>query len=82
MAINNDDCIKRVIKAYLFFNGEAPTSEILKHIDRVGYGLTKGYTTTGLTQSMKKWARPGKSASWFTVEPFKKNHIIWWRLKK
>ena len=76
-----DDCIKRVIKAYLYFKGEARTADILKHIDLVGYGLRKTYTVTGLTKKMKYWSRDSKSGSWFNVECFKKNNVYWWRLK-
>ena len=76
-----DDCIKRVIKAYLYCKGEARTADILKHIDIVGYGLRKTYTVTGLTKKMKYWSRASKSGSWFNVECFKKNNVYWWRLK-
>ena len=82
MAANDDDCIKRIVKAYLYFKGEATSATLLKHISEVGYGVTKSYTATGLTAKMKIWRASGKSGSWFNVEPFKKDHITWWRLKK
>lgn len=82
MAVNDDDCVKRIIKAYLYFHGEATSAMIIKHIDSIGYGIRKNYTSHSLTSNIKKWRRTDKSGHWFNVEPIIKNHVIWWRIKK
>lgn len=81
MASNDDDCIKRIIKAYLHFKGEATTAMILQHMITVNYGIRKQYSTSGLASKMNHWTKNSKSGSWFKLVPFEKNRQRWWRLE-
>ena len=84
MARNDDDCVKRIIKSFLYFNGEATTRMILDHIHDVNYGLQKEYTPKKLSSNMRRWLLNMNGRNhWFNVEPFKKetNGEQWWRLK-
>ena len=82
MAVNDDDCVKRIVKAYLYFKGEASTEMILNHILEVGYGIRKSYTKRGLSSKIAHWNKISKSGEWFKVEPFTRNRKRWWRLVK
>lgn len=79
MAVNDDDCIKRIIKSYLFFNEEATTSMIVKHIYTTGYGIRKKYTPSGLASMMSKWS---KKQDWFNITSTRKNNNTYWRLRQ
>ena len=78
----SEECIKRIVKAYLYFKGEATSDELITHIENVGYGIRKKYTAKGLTNKMKYWTRTSKSGSWFKVEYSIKNNRAHWRLRK
>lgn len=79
---NTDDMIvKRIIKTYLHFKGEASTKMICNHIQSTGYGLRNTYTPRNLTRKMKLWRHNGKSGSWFNVVFTEKNRETWWRLE-
>ena len=80
--MTNEECIKRIIKCYLHFKGEASSKELITHIENVGYGIHKKYTAKGLTYKIKYWARASKSGSWFKVECYVKNNVTYWRLRK
>ena len=82
MADNDDDCVKRIVKASLYFKGEASTEMILNHINDAGYGIRKAYTKRGLSSKIAHWNKTSKSGAWFRVEPFTKNRKRWWRLIK
>ena len=81
MAINDDDCVKRVIKAYLYFRGEASTEMLLNHIREVGYGIKKEYTPRALSSKMRIWSTNSKSGGWFRVVSFERDRKKWWRLE-
>ena len=82
MAVNDDDCVKRIIKTYLHFKGEASTSMIANHLIEVDYGLRKYYSPRSLTTKMRFWSNNSKSGGWFRVIPFKKDdRKTWWRLE-
>ena len=81
MAVNDDDCVKRIIKSYLHFKGEASTDMIAQHLTDVNYGLRKNYPTRSLSNKMRVWSRNSKSGGWFRVISFKKDdRKTWWRL--
>ena len=80
MAVNDDDCIKRIIKSYLHFKGEATTAMIIQHIVEVNYGLRKTYSPSGLASKMTIWSRYSKSGSWLKLTSSEKNGKKWWRL--
>ena len=79
--MTDDDCIKRIIKCYLHFKGEATTQMLLSHILEIGYGLRKEYSSRALGNKMGIWSRYSKSGAWFNVEAFDKNGKKYWRLK-
>lgn len=81
MPSKDDMIVKRIIKSYLHFKGEATTRMICNHINETNYGLRKTYTPYNLTRFMKLWRHGGKSGSWFNVEFIEKNRETWWRLK-
>ncbi len=73
--------VKRIIKAYLYFKGEASTSMICNHIEKTGYGLRKTYSTRYLSANIRKWSSNGKSGSWFRVTFEQRGRERWWRLE-
>ena len=79
---NEDAYLKRIVKAYLFFKGEATARDILIHIEEVGYGLRKPQTSAGISAKINYWNKSGHSGSWFKVERSTKNRKTYWRLKK
>jgi hypothetical protein len=81
MAANDDDCVKRIIKSYLHFKGEASTDMIVRHILDVDYGLRKTYTPSSLGAKMKYWSRDSKSGGWFRVVSTRNKKKTWWRLE-
>lgn len=80
MAANDDDCVKRIVKVYLHFKGEASTGMLAKHLLDVDYGLVKSYTPRVLGQKMKQWSNP-KNGRWFRPVPIIKKDETWWRLE-
>jgi len=82
MSYHDDDCMKRIIKAYLHFKGEATSAMILSHIADVGYGLKKPYSASSLSSKINQWRQYGSSGKWFNVEPVNKNGKRYWRLTK
>jgi len=80
MATDEDAIVKRIIKAYLTFKGEASTKMIVEHINTVGYGLRKPVSGNSLPQKMRLWSQNGKSNTWFRVEYEVRNRQKWWRL--
>jgi len=72
--------VKRVVKAYLHFKGEATAKMILQHLIDVDYGIHKTYSVRGLTSKLKYWSRPDKSGEWFRITSSEKDGKIWWRL--
>jgi len=80
MAANDDDCVKRIIKSYLYFKGEASTDMIAQHLTDVDYGLRKTYSTRSLSNKMRVWSRNSKSGGWFRVASKRENHKTWWRI--
>lgn len=82
MTNNTDDAVvKRIIKAYLHFHGEATARMIYEHINSVDYGLRKNYTPASLSRFMGLWSYSGKSGSWFRVKCTMKKHKKWWSLE-
>ena len=73
--------LKRIIKTYLYFQGEASTNMIIQHIEKTGYGLRKPLTPTGLSMKMKLWSTSGKSGSWFRVKCRIEKKQKWWKLE-
>lgn len=81
MAVNDDDCVKRIIKTYLHFKGEASTDMIVEHLINTDYGLRKTYSARSLSSKMRVWSMNSKSGGWFKVISFKKNdRKTWWRI--
>lgn len=78
--MDEEAIVKRIIKDYLYFKGEASTRMIINHIEKVGFGLRKGLTVAGLSKKMRIWSQQGKSNSWFQVTYTKKHKERWWRL--
>ena len=79
--MDEEAIVKRIIKAYLHFRGEASTKMLLQHLIEVDYGIHKPYSARGLTIKMNYWSRADKSGEWFRVESFRKNRQTWWRLR-
>ena len=81
MAVNEDDCIKRIVKSYLHFKGEATTAMIVQHMIAVDYGLRKTCTPRSLGMKLSVWNQHSKSGSWFKLESFERDKKRWWRLR-
>ena len=80
--MDEEAILKRIVKSYLFFKGEATSKMIVLHIESVGYGLRKPISPAQLSQKMKQWSYFGKSGSWFRVKKEVRKKQTWWRLVK
>lgn len=78
---DEDAILKRIVKAYLFWKGEASSKMITRHIDEVGYGLRRPISARSLSMKMKTWTRIDKSGSWFRVTSETRNRETWWKLE-
>jgi len=79
--VDEDAIIKRIVKTYLDFQGEASTNMIIQYIEHTGFGLRKPITSSGLSKKLRIWSHTGKSGSWFRVTFETRNNQRWWRLK-
>ena len=70
----DDDILKRIIKGYLYHNGEATIKMILNHINTVNYGLVKQYTTKSLAKKLRYWRNQKKT--WFRINFYKTDNGV------
>jgi len=78
--VDEEAILKRIIKCYLHFKGEATTKMIVLHIEEMGYGLRKQLSTEYVTRQIRTWSRNNKG-SWFNVRGEQRDRTTWWRLE-
>lgn len=79
--MDEDAIVKRLVKSYLHYQGEATSQMIVNHIDKVGFGLRKPLTSKALSHKIKVWTSTGKSNSWFRVTSTVRKNKKWWKLE-